>query len=363
MTNLKEATNSFIDAMSHTPSSQEDINATLQQCLRLLPESSKEEVDNFMKEVFELTSLPDQQLATFASNICGYLVETGYSSTAIVDELINFYDVILEKSRLFFEVLSASIENIDNNDKNRQEKIEQIYSDLINNPDIVSDDTFRAINDIDAHYTAAISLFSADKNNLLKAKDKLGEKVAIAEQYSQGCYWLNLLFKTLFEAQVIIIDLDTHKGIAGKTNGITDNYQLQYLLMGLPQLNAEPSISNADLAVANGSGNQVEDRDIKNKWDLYNLELIGQQNWQELIKTNDFHNDESNSGYTRIQGENIPGNITIHEGHRVILLAKTSTERYSKVQRTFKNLKASIEVDRELSLQEIDRWINYFGKK
>lgn len=362
MANLKEATKDFIEAMSHIPSSQEDINVTLQECLRLLSQSSEVEVETFMKEVFELTSLPDQQLASFASNICGYLVEMGYSSRAILDELINFYDIILDKSRVFFEVLSVSIANITCDDEKKKEKIEQIYSDLLNDPDIVNDDTFRAINDIDTHYTSAISLFSVDRSNLLKAKRKLEEKVAIAQQYSQGCYWLNLLFKTLFDASVIIIDLDTKKGIAGKINGITDNYQLQHLLMGLPQFNPVPSISDADLAVANGSGKQIEDRDIISKWNLYNLELCAQDNWQELINTDNSKN-ELDFRHTWIWPEGVPNDITIHGGYRVILLSKASSERSSKVQRTFKNLKASIEVERELSIDEINDWFNYFEKK
>ena len=359
MNNLEEAKKEFIAAMSYVPSSQEDINATLQKCMGLLPNSAKEEVVTFMKDVFKLTSLSDQRLSALASNICGYLVEIGYPSTVILDELIEFVNDALDKSHIFFEVMSASAANIAQDVEDRNEKIDELYSNLLNDPDIVDDDTFRAISNINEHYTAAISVFAIDKNNLIKGKSVLGKKIAFAAPYSQGCYWINLLFKTLFDEPIIVIDLDNNKGFRGKMNGVVDNYQLHHLLMGIPFLNPTLAINEEDLAVANGSGKQIEDRSIDCKWNLYNLELCCEDNWREVLddssKSIDFR-------YSWIWSEGEPTSISIHNGYRVILLGEPSYVRSSKVQRTFKNLKASIDIEKELSPTEINEWLTFFGK-
>ncbi len=357
MTELQKATDEYIRVMSDVLSTNEEVNAALQPCFKALSEADEEGVNEFMKHTFSLVNLPDLEKASLAATVCGYLVERGFPADSIIDDFINFYEGLIDKSLTFFRMLFYQIDKLDTDDEQRDEKIDEIYSELINDKELISNDVYNAISALDKFYACGISLFSTDKNNFYKAKEKLQQKVDFVGNYSQGCYWFSTLFSVLFDELVVVIDIDRSIGFVGKINGIVDNYQLQHLLMGMPYLNNGKSvITEEDLAVVNGTGEQTTDRSIENKWNMYNLELCSKEDWQTLINT-----DEPGKSVeyrdSWIWSEGKPQDITRYDGRRVILLGMPSYSRSTKVQRTFKNLKANIEIEKELSKEEIDKWL------
>lgn len=357
MTELQRATDEFIRVMSDILSSNEEVNAALQPCFKALQNSDEDEVNEFMKRVFSLVNLPDLERASLATTVCGYLVERGFPSYAIVDDFIGFYESLLDKTHPFYGMLFSQIEKLDTEDEEKEEKVNELYSDLINDKELVSNEVYNAITELDKFYACGISLFSIDKENFYKAKERLKEKTDYVGNYSQGCYWFSTLFSVLFDEPVTVIDIDRMIGFNGKINGIADNYQLQHLLMSLPILNdGKPAISNEDLAVVNGEGEQITDRSIENKWNMYNLELCKKEGWQTLINPD----EPSESVEYRdcwIWSEGAPQDITKHNGRRVILLGLPPYSRSSRVQRTFKNLRASIDIEQELTKEEIEKWL------
>jgi hypothetical protein len=358
MENLQQATDDFIEAMLSPLSSNEEVNSLLQGCFKHLSDANEENVNFFMKKVFALSELPNIDRASLATTICGYLVEKGFPSDAILPNMINLYDNLLNKSRIFYEMLYAEIRSIDELDKNREAKINKIFSNLVSDKEVISTETYNAIVSLDKFYACAISLFSISKDNLAVAKKRLGEKTAFVGAYNQGCYWINKLFNVLFDEPLVVIDIDKRIGFKGKMNGVVDNYQLQQLLMGLPLLNdSKTSISKEDLEVVNGEGEQKTEKAIECKWNMYNLELCEQANWQRIL--NNTENSLLSVEYrdTWIWGEGTPSDITVHDEYRVVLLGTPSYSRSSTVQRTFKNLKASIEIEEELTSEEIDNWL------
>ncbi len=358
MKNLQQATDDFIETMSSPLSSNEEVNSFLQLCFKYLSDASKEDVNFFMKRVFALSGLPNLERASLATTICGYLVEKGFPSDAILPDIINLYDNLLNKSRIFYKMLYAEIRNIDELDEDREAKINKIFSNLVNDKEVISAETYNAIVSLDKFYTCAISVFSISEDNLVAAKKRIGEKIAFVGAYNQGCYWIDKLFKVLFDEPIVVIDIDKKIGFKGKMSGVVDNYQLQHLLMGLPLLNdGKTSISEEDLAVINGGGEQKTETSIECKWNMYNLELCEQTNWTRIVNNTENPSQSVELRNTWIWGEGIPSDISIHDGYRVILLGAPAYSRSATVQRTFKNLKASIEIETELSAEEIDNWL------
>lgn len=354
MENLQHATDELIEVMSSPLSSNEDVNIHLQECFKFLPNVDEQSISIFMKKIFALSGLQNLDRASLATTICGYLVESGFPSSVIISDMINLYDSLLNKSRIFYEMLYAEIRGIDELDENRETKINKIFSDLVGDKEVISTETYNAVVSLEKFYASAISLFSINKDNLLTAKKKLADKVAFVGAYNQGCFWIDKLFSVLFDEPIVVIDIDRKIGFEGKISGAVDNYQLQHLLMSLPLLNdGKSSISDEDLLVVNGLGEQVTDRTIESKWNMYNLELCEQLDWQNKVNGSqsvDLRN-------TWIWEEGIPADIPVYDDRRVILLGKPSYSRNSKVQRTFKNLKAIIEIEKELSSEEIAEWL------
>lgn len=359
MNELRKATDKFINVISDPLSSNEDVNAALQPCFKLLPDSNEQDVSTFMKRLMSLTNLPNIERGSLATTICGYLVENGFPSDAILYDFIGFYESLLDKSRPFFDILSVSISRKRIAEAERDEVINQIYSELLNDGDIVDNETYNAVISLDKFYACGISLFSINRRNFEEAKAKLKDKIVPVANYSEGCFWIDKLFTVLFDEPVVVIDINKQIGFEGKINGIVDNYQLQHLLMGLPLLNdGISSISDEDMAVTNGTGPQSSENSLENKWNMYHLGLCSQSNWKTLL--NNKENPASSVEFREywIWSEAAPKDIPVYNGYRVVLLGVPSYSRSSHVQRTFKNLKASIILDKELSKEEIAKWLD-----
>ncbi|MDU1891858.1 MAG: hypothetical protein E6767_14315 [Dysgonomonas sp.] len=359
MKNLQTATDEFLKEMSSPTSTNKDINAALQECYKLMDDSNDDEIGIFMQRTFELNKLPDLERASLATIICGSLVEGGFPSETILKPCIDLYENLLDRSRPVYEMFYSLAQKVDQNDEEYDDKINTIFSDLMNDKEMVNQDMYTAVVSLEKFYAAAISIFSVSKENFYAAKSQLESKMAYVGDNNSGTYWLNKLFTVLFDEPVIVIDFDQNIGFEGTINGIVDNYQLQHLLMGLPFLNnGNTAISEENLAISDGTGPQSGEDTITSKWDMYNLDICKASNWQDL-KNND------NSGLSIslreywIWSEGAPVDISVHNGYRVILLNPASISRSTRIQRTFKNLEASIEIVKELSAGEIDNWLNH----
>lgn len=348
--NLTEATDSFIEVLSSPLSSDEEVNTHLQECFTALPEATATEVDEFMLRLFSVFGLPDLERGSLAATICGYLVERGFSGKAILIDFIRFYESLLDNSRPFFDIFLAQVASVSDDDEDRDQKVNTIFQDLLHDTDIINSETAYAVAALDKFYACAISLFSVNRDNFFAARQILKEKATFPAHYNQGCYWITKLFTVCFDEPIVVIDIDKNIGFSGKINGVVDNYQLQHLLMALPALNdGEPAISEEYYAIISGNSDiQTSDNTIVSKWNMYNLELAQKENWKQKLNETD----------TWIWSEGTPADISLHNGYRVILLGKPSYSRESRIQRTFRNLKANIEIEKQLSGEEIKRWLN-----
>lgn len=359
MQDLHSATDNFVAVISDPVSSNEEVNAALQPCFALLANSSEADINTFMQRLMSLYNLPDIERGTIALTVCGYLVENGFPSEAALEQFIDIYEERLDKAAPFFQALTYHINNIKVEGEDRDQEINRIYSELINDQELVDSEMYTAIISLDKFYTCGISLFSINRENFETAKSRLAEKVTQVSFFSQGCYWISKLFTVLFDEPVTIIDIDQMIGFEGRINGVVDNYQLQHLLMGIPILNGgESAISAENLAIANGTGPQTSDNSIECKWNLYSIHLCSQPEWRSLI--NNKENPAQSIAFkdSWIWSEGAPEDIPAYRNRRVILLGLPAYSRSSRAQRTFKNLKASIEIDKVLTEEEIEQWLN-----
>ena len=192
-----------------------------------------------------------------------------------------------------------------------------------------------------------MALFSSEPQELEQAKSRLESKVATYAQFSSGLHWLSKLFEVMFDEPILVIDLNTGKGIIGKMSGVADNFQLQVLLMGVPELNSEISVSNQDLDVLKGYGEQITENTVIGKWNMHN--------WKYIHKKEALDNNDSTSW---IWGEGIPRDVDVYKKYRVILLDNPTYDRIIRVQRTFNNLSAHILVEQELTESDIEAWLD-----
>ena len=358
MSKLENVTNEFLSVLASPVASDDEVNVQLQECFALLPDSTADEIGTFMAKLSGAFALPDVNRGGIAATVCGYLVERGFPSEGIIDKFIAFYGGLLDTSRPFFEMFLSQVQIVPDDDEERDHLVEAIYQELLGDRDIVSPEMFRSVVALDSFYACAVSLFSINRQNFFLAKEQFADKVAFRQRYNQGCYWINKLFSVLFDEPVTVIDIDRHIGFEGTISGIVDNYQLQHLLMATPLLNGGVSlISDEHLAVINGnSDTQITEDSIESKWNLYNLELCSQTGWKSLIDT-DKPQQSVEYRDTWIWSEGAPADISVHGGRRVVLLGTAAYSRSARVQRTFRNLKAAIVVEKELSADEINEWL------
>jgi len=355
MTELQQAARKFADVMASETSSKDEINSSLRRIYDLIPNAEDEDFGNAMKTMFSLVKLPNADKASMAASICGYLVEQGYSGSAIVSDFIEFYENLLDTAFPFFNSYLERIKDIDESDDEREEKLNEIYQEVWEEHIENHPEEMDAVVSLDKFFPCGISIFSADKNSFSTGKSRLQDKVACAADINQGCYWFNQLFTVLFDEPVAVIDIDTNRGFLGKIGGIADNFQLQLMLMSIPGFNDEVNISDEDLDIIHGFGPQSSATVINGKWNMYDYELTEKSGWKGLINNKKMAADQAREfSDAWIWGEGIPSDIPVKNGYRVIILGQPSYIRNINVQRTFKNLEASVEIDKKLTKEEID---------
>jgi len=352
----KTATDKLIGLLSISSSSKEDINAAIQDYFNWVNNAEETDVVLSMERIMELIYIPDIENASLASLICGNLVEKGYKAEYIVDKFIGFYGELLQKSRPFFVELFSRLKAISSEEKDYDEKVNNIYQALIEEIREENYPTVDAIARLNKFYLCGVSLFSSDRFCFYKGKRVLEEQVNFIGAYNNGCYWLGTLFSVLFDEPVVVIDIDRKIGFEGEISGIVDNYQLQHLLMAMPLLNENNELTEEDISIIKGYGAQSSEKTVVSKWNIYNLELCSQQDWESLINGSDVKKSiEYKSCWIWSEGK--PADISIHNGYRVILLGAPPYSRSARIQRTFRNLKADIKVNKILKAEEVEKWL------
>lgn len=337
---------------------EESLNRNAVKNLDILLSLSNEENESNLGElvstVFQMAkTLPMPQFG-IAMSACATFFEQGFGNERIADEIVSYYLDMLQGSKPFFDMLSDMVKKGEEGESDIDVDVDSLYQELMKDRNLVSESLGESVVKVDHFSRYMISILSIDSSLISKYKDKLIIYINSVKDCFQSFYWLDRLFNLLFDEPVLVIDVDNHIGFEGKMNGVSDNYQLQYLLMSLPELDEQPQISGPALTVVNGKGPQVSNIVAKCKWNMYNLDIIKEEDWTD-IKIGPAKTMELQDFW--IWGEGTPSEISIHNGRRVILLGRSPIERTTRIQRIFKNVEASVEVERMLTDEEINKWL------
>lgn len=346
-----EAKNLLIESISEE-SSNKHLAKNFDFCLEFL-EEDENKVEDLANSVLPLVeSLPLPQ-ATLALSICVGLIERGYHNDEFIDQIVSIYDKHLTAAQPLFKLLEEKVKMSEEGDMMVQD-IHSIYNSLVADRNLVPENVVFSAQRVEVFSQNITAILSINPSYISKYKEKLKDNVLSAISSYPVCYYLIILFDILFGDSILVIDVDNNIGFEGKMSGVSDNFQLQHLLMGLSELNENTAISDADLAVANGTGIHVSNTIMERKWNMYTHEIIDEKGWDE-IKVGPAKTYELQDHW--ILGRDQPIDIPIRDGKRVILLGRCSHKQPCKLERTFKNLKAKIEVERMLTDEEINTWL------
>ncbi|MFT4666380.1 MAG: hypothetical protein ACI9XB_003345 [Gammaproteobacteria bacterium] len=336
------------DILRNQNSSTEEVENSISRYYDEIEKTTDdEEVGKSMKHLSELFSFDNIENGSIASLVCGSLIENGYPAKYITDDYIKFFNSGIKNSLPFIEVCETEIRK-----KNDEDYDDEIIEKTKGTFKSKFAKAIHCLEALDSYYPCGISIFSSEKSEFEKGKNSLSG-ISKYIKYNEAIHWMSKLFEVLFDEPIIAIDLNTKKGIRGKISGIVDNFQLQVLLMGLPELNNKVSIHNRLLDVVKGLDVQQLDKSVSGKWNMLN--------W-ECLKNKENNTSNYNDSNYWIWSEGIPDDISKFKEYRVVLLDKPSYSRGISIQRTFKNLKAGIKVEETLDKDQVEKLLNDFQR-
>jgi len=327
--------------LASTNSNSDAVQSVLNRFLELLPGAVSEEVAKAMESlagVFEIASVEN---AVNGIMLCGYLVEKGYEGQHFIGELERLAIKNLDIAEPLLKASVTAMETTDDEDEDPYEAVDKMRETVaVEHPDQMKADDW-----LEKVYPCLVSTYSSDLQLFNKGKALLYERVKPYIQVSNACSWLSTLFSVLFNEPVLVVELSQKKAFTGTISGIADNFQLQLLLMSIPELG--DTIDAGLTAVVNGTGPQDGEASVAGKWDMCN--------WPVLSAS---HKESGNSDSDHwIWSEGSPEDIELLEGRRVILLKEPSYQRGLYVQRSFSTLPASIHIEKWLSEEELNQWL------
>jgi len=183
----------------------------------------------------------------------------------------------------------------------------------------------------------ALAICGASAAGRERAAMSLPDLDALAEDHMTA-HWLRRFLRVLDDEPFVAIEPATGVAIRGRMSGISENFQLNVLLMdAFPRqgLFARPRVSKSVVAVATGDGPQQTNEAVTAAWDL--------MTWHAASRDGSLPRAGA-PGFTdrTIWNEGMPADIPTFEDMRVILLGPPSYVRSWTSQREFLNLRARL---------------------
>jgi hypothetical protein len=201
-------------------------------------------------------------------------------------------------------------------------------------------------------WPAAIAVLSRSPSARAAARPLREPAHAISEFHAAG-HWLWQMLSVLDKEPLLVIEPQTSLGIVGTISGISENFQLNVLLMDqFPQRGwfARRRVPKRVADISRGIGPQQSEELVTSVWNLYTWQAI--QPGLSLPDPNDY-----GGGGHWVWNEGIPEDIPVFEGRRVVLLGPRSYPRSWRSQRTFNLLPAELAIERRLTAAEARDWL------
>ena len=345
---LTDATETLLATARTASSTDADLNAAAQGFFDAIQSASLEEANVAMQTLSNYFNLEDASRAAFLALVCGCLVEDGCDPLAIARPLTERISLLLEASAVLVDACMAQIPESDQEDADSLEVFEKTRERVA----LTFPEENAAWEALEKFWRPAIAVFSVSAEARAAARP-LWDWAAKLSDYHNGGYWLELMLRVLDNEPILAIEPQTNLGILGRISGIVDNFQLHVFLMDkFPQSGsfARRCVSQQVADVAYGDGPQQTEDTVIGVWNMYAWEAI--ESGLTLPDARDF----SSSDFW-IWGEGTPQDIPVFDGRRAVLLGSASYRRSWRSQRMFANLRANLEIERELTEDEIYGWL------
>lgn len=320
-------------------------DADLRKSLGAVLRDAKSE-NRLDEAVIELSRAFDAPLsvAPLLAIACGYLVESGAAAETLEEPLRIFIERLAHGATRFYDRCLATIPQ---DSEDEAESFEQARAQLAPS-DTAGADAWTALSEC---YLAAIAVTSRSPEIRKSWKSTLQESMRRMSAFSSGAHWLDRMLAVLDDEPFVVIEPSSGRGICGRMTGISENFQLNVLLMdAFPRgLLEQPRISQRAVAVASGMAAQSDKESLVGCWNLYTWQGIRQASQPEAPRS-----PADNAQW--IWNEGVPADIPVLAGQRVILLGPASYPRSWNSQRDFSALRASLLVERQLTSRESAEW-------
>jgi hypothetical protein len=208
-------------------------------------------------------------------------------------------------------------------------------------------------------YPFFAALFSNAKDLRAEARKDptLLKQAQILSQFFDGASWIEKILSVLDDEQILVIEPVKKRGYWVKISGIADNHQLQVLLndviIGDPNRGFLEGTKNPPNVVACFKNQNIPGLVAQGAFRMVNWEglqsngtlpdgIMGELKQNELL----------------IYGELLPIDIHKFEGTRIILLGTTQINRSWNATRLFLHMPAELHLEKILTVEEVNQWIN-----
>lgn len=346
-------TTRVLEAARDPAGSKEQFQAVAQELLEALPGTTAVEVDAVIAAMAEGIDVADPARASLVGLICGGLVERGGSPAGLAGPLIRRLGSILPQAR---GLLAAASATVPTEAEDAAEKIEAALARLTAKMPAEA----AAWSLLEQLFAPAYALFCHLPDARRRAAGLLPDLDALAGVHPRA-HWLGRLIRVLDNEPYLAIEPATASGIQGRMSGISENFQLNVLLMDVfPQRGwfAKRRVSKTAASIARGIGPQQTNEVLHGTWNLYTRRALQ----SDGTLPDPMQGAQGDVRKSWIWNEGVPADIPPFDGFRIILLGPPAYDRTWSAQRDFATLPAVLTVERQLSPTDVSQWLTRMAR-
>lgn len=281
--------------------------------------------------------------AALLAMLCGAFVEGGIEHPGFTQALLTRLSGILKHARVFGEAL---VQQRGDREELSEAEIAELRGRL--------PEEARNWDDFEKFFAPTIATLSTSAANRAQGKCLLSDAQALEGMSSQA-RWISKILRVFDDEPIVVLEPATLSGLVGRMSGISENFQLNVLLMDVfPKSKSgwfsRRRVSREAAQIARGNGPQMASEILKGTWNLYAWTIL--RGRDELPGPLDV-----DASAHWVWNEGIPADIPCFDNQRVVVLGPPAYERSWRSQRDFKCLKADLRVEKILTAAEVDEWI------
>lgn len=330
----------------------------IQKFVESLKDCLKKEADAAFATLAPLMASRNLSRASLIGALCGSMVESGCDPAVASPHLTTG----LQRS---FKTVHPMLDKLERKVRHRLEEIEDDdqkqdrISSGIRQLSIRLPEAAAGLKALSRFIRPALTIYGRDLKGRQSALPHLWDQASQWEDWNPEVAKLLRLLTVLESEKLVAIDVANHKGFVGSFGGAVTNAQLIILLMDTfarQYVFPKALVSHDMVQCANGEGPQVIDEQVQGAWNLYDYRALDTR-----LKLPDPKDLKANKYW--IWNEKRPADIPSIAGYRIILLGPPSYGREWNFEREFKDLKAGIKVESELSRPDLQDWLEKINQK